>query len=721
MTDTITTARPAALDALGGWAVTGAASAVAALSDNLDASYVSSAGVGVLELRAGPLVLGQLDQLRYVQPWIRASAPGGARRVAVRMYGSGALQRLPEQQITLDVAAATYRLQPYRTWGTGRPFSAADLVALGMSIRQLGAGAAVRVFEIGWDLTYNQPPTVALDAVASPITDESAVSGSWAYADPEGDLQERYEERIYSRPLTGWPLTGAADLEVVALEAAGAVPIVDRVVVTDLTVTDPLLLPPTGTYRRYVRAADSGSAGRFGPWSQQEWTMAVDGAPGAPALVATPEPNSARVLVEITPAPGSPIDFIEVDRSLDGGVTWLPLRGTTPSVPYAPESPNVIDDGSFLRDTDEDGLADAWTLRSTPGGDALPVPLRPAGGGQRLDWAVNTGEKGLTTRPRVADDGSNIWPADSQWIVSFDWTADAADMAMLPVLDFDVAGFVVTWLQRPNPSGGTQGYSALIAAPDVDTVSDMHFLSTAAGAHHFTIDHVQLVASSSTPIEGYATQPYGTSPYGESADTADAPQPVQAPPYSARESSPLVIFDRSAPRRQAVMYRARQSHYAGSGAAWGDTTFTSEWATSLLTTLEADGNSWLQPASGRAADLAVLHAGVSFSATSDEATTALYPEGRATPLIVSGDLHVENPDEIVLTFQNDAEWHAFEAIHALQEPVLLRTLYGEGPLEQWWVRIGPQVKTERIGGYSKMSRAQLRRASFAAWQVPEPE
>lgn len=718
MSDSSLAVVPDGTTALGGWAVTGAGSAHTALSDATNASYVEGSGAagGILEVTVGAIALSTHDLVRYLQPTIRANSPGGNRTVAVRLHGPSATQRQPEQTIVLDGTIRDYSLQAFRAWPNGVAFTDEDLAGLSLEIREVDNPAgSLRVYEAGVTAVYNSAPSVVLDTLTTPVTDTALVVGSWAYTDPEGDLQERYQERVYGYdPSIGWPNSGGADNEVEWLEAAGAVPIRDVEVLSNATTTEPLVFPPTGNFRRYIRVSDRGSGGRFGSYASQEWDMLIDEAPTAPALTVTPEPLLARVALVVNPTLGSPVDYLEVQRSDDGGVTWVTVRDADPTYPYIPDNVNRINNGGFEGDTNGDGVANAWSIYQSPT-EGVVTPSAAAGV-QRVGWTTNTGLKGLTTRPHVNPDGSNIWPADSVWLLRLRF---GSDVATPPTISFDAGGFTVVPVIEPAATVGLQDYLYRVTLGVTDVESDLHISSAGAANHHFDISEVQLEHAPGSAGGGG----YGSSPYADIAYAGSPPaDPTLATPsaFIPREEANATIYDRFAPREVTVLYRARVAAKEGSGGDWGAIVKASAWVTDAGTVLVNDENSWFTCPTDDTLDMAFLHAGTSFDGVAVEDLAVYWPEQRTTPVINGGTVHSEQFNGITLVFTSEAQAAAFRLLRATRQPVLFRTLYGEGPLEQHWVRIGEQVTDERVGGYHIMEKGQLHRVTFTAYEVTEP-
>jgi len=204
---------------------------------------------------------------------------------------------------------------------SGGAWSQGDIDSL--TFRESGAssGADTSWFEAYIDVVYNEAPvsTVTAPAEASTILDDSSPAVSWTYSDPESDTQERYQAKVFSAAQYGAagfdPSTSSAVWESGEVLSSG-------------TSVDVGAVLSNGTYRAYVRTADTGSSGRYGAWDYNEFTVNVTGPP-TPTLTATADNTLKRVELVATSTGAPAVEFFDFEYSDDSGATWVAVRGAT--------------------------------------------------------------------------------------------------------------------------------------------------------------------------------------------------------------------------------------------------------------------------------------------------------------------------------------------------------------------------------------------------------
>ncbi|MGH9095728.1 MAG: hypothetical protein ACRDXE_11250, partial [Acidimicrobiales bacterium] len=195
----------------------------------------------------------------------------------------------------------------------------------------------------------------------------------------------------------------------------------------------------------------------------------------------------------------------------------------------------------------------------------------------------------------------------------------------------------------------------------------------------------------------------------------------------AYTGSPITLYDRFAPREVRLWYRA-QAVGISSGL-----TLAGTWgATSAPVVIANDGNDWLISARDATLDGIVTYQGPTLAATSHEDQYQYFPEGRADAVVFAGTIHLEafisgiGSSIITWAFANDAAHDRWVKIRERQEPCLLKSVFGDADgLEQYWIRIGPDVATTRQGGGDRAAAGtargtQIRTIQAAAFQTAEP-
>ena len=171
-------------------------------------------------------------------------------------------------------------------------------------------------FQLWLVVSYNQAPVATATGPTGTVTTPSPTV-TWTYADPESDVQERFQVKVFNSAQYGAlgfnpdTFTADADSGVVFSSA------------TSYTLT--ALLSNTTTYRAYVKVADVGSSGRFGAWAFSSFTSSYTG-PNPPTFTSTVDNVNNRVSLALTASgTGLSTGYFEVQRSIDN-VNWTPIR-----------------------------------------------------------------------------------------------------------------------------------------------------------------------------------------------------------------------------------------------------------------------------------------------------------------------------------------------------------------------------------------------------------
>lgn len=376
---TVVTLRPdGTIDNAGVWVTVGAGSAHAALNDNSDASYVrpsedpATPGSSGLRISFGTFALPAGAQVRSVQAWLRFMTNVNGGTYGLSLIGAdGAAYN--------DAAAYTpntieTRAMPAHTLSPdGDAWTQADIDALKtwMGGWAIMFYVTLRYYEQGIDVTYNERPTATVTAPTEggTIANTTAPSVAWTYADPDGDVQERFRVRVFTAAQYG---IGGFDPETSpAFHDSGEV-------VSSATTYQLPTLDNATTYRAYVKVADAtppGFAVKWSLWDNNQFTVNVvpPGVPtvGALAYSTVTHAVTGTVTSGSIPATGTGHRF-RLERSIDGGATWSPVRNFT-AVQFAAGTTGA---GTVVPFTDYEeprGAAVRYRARSTAdvGGFAL--------------------------------------------------------------------------------------------------------------------------------------------------------------------------------------------------------------------------------------------------------------------------------------------------------------------------------------------------------------
>jgi len=321
------TLRPSATLESDGVTVTGAATAHQALADDSDVSYIDLArlrsrllvGMPSANLPAGAAVRSLALRLRTRTP------PGTTLPVYTIVRGSGSVGNWRDDtSVTTWTAPITFEVGRYTAWVIGASITPSDLESVSLLLSWVQS-SGLAIYEAFADVVYAAKPQLVVDAPAGTVSDTNLPTVSWvATLDPDGGPQWAYGAKIFTQdqyeavgfdPLTSEPFAASAGT-VVSSDSSW---LVNRAL-------------PDGVYRAYVRIAQQVNGGSHpSDWVYSEFTIDV-ALPGPPTLALTPQPDRARIRLDIacdtnTAVPST--DRLEIQRSIDGGASWHPIRWST--------------------------------------------------------------------------------------------------------------------------------------------------------------------------------------------------------------------------------------------------------------------------------------------------------------------------------------------------------------------------------------------------------
>lgn len=331
---TIATLRPTGTVAVDGWTVSGAASVHAATKDDSDTSFVAGAVGGQLAVTINAFsvdvfILPAGALTKTIRPRCRARAVTSTSQLSLSVAQPASADRTPVGTFFVDssqIAVATIPLTATIFDGSGAPTAwtgtQEQLQALVMSVLVSGADA-VRVYELYVDIDYAEQPTTTVLGPTGTIIDSTSVTLEWQHVAGEGGgPQAYYQSRVFStaqRSISGFdPATSPATLDTsVLLGTARALKVGP--------------LPNNTAYRAYVRTAQSiNGQAHWSPWASfSDFTVDAP-APTVLSVFAAGQDGDFRVRLTVTrDTAGEPWDLLEVERSDDAMLTWVPVRGAT--------------------------------------------------------------------------------------------------------------------------------------------------------------------------------------------------------------------------------------------------------------------------------------------------------------------------------------------------------------------------------------------------------
>jgi hypothetical protein len=287
---TTVTLRPDALYSGGsGWTFGGGATTIyGATSDSADATYAMSAGT-VAKLTFTDLTTVPVGaQIRSVACRLRV-AGNSVALYSLTMYRLGSTKRHTWTAGSKPGTLATVSFQPQANDVGGGPWTV-DLVNR-ISIEITATTTAVHFVELYLDVVYNEIPVVSSVGPTGSLTTQTPVV-TWSYSDPDGDVQERFQVRVFP----------TATVSAAGFNASTSVSTRDS---GEQFSSDPQwstgavnALSP-GVYYAYVKAADAGSSGRYSAWASASFTVTGD-PPAPPTLVsATADTSNGRNVITV--------------------------------------------------------------------------------------------------------------------------------------------------------------------------------------------------------------------------------------------------------------------------------------------------------------------------------------------------------------------------------------------------------------------------------------
>jgi hypothetical protein len=320
-------------------AVTGAGGvAHTALADDSDASFIAF----------DPIESARFDLTDLTLP-AGAVVKNGAIRVRANASGTTLLYaRLlsPTSTVYSSISNSSLTATIVNLSGSASTTFNSDPIAdaAQITIQNLASGGILNVYEAYADVRYVVLPVVTVTAPTGTITNTTTPTVTWTDTlDTDGGAQTRYDVKIFS---SAQYTAGGFDPSTSASTAASGI-----VSAADTSWVDTVALP-NATYRAYVRVAQTvNGALLWSAWAFGGFVVSVT-PPAVPTLAVTAQNINGRIQAVITTGGGATTtDRVELQRSVDGGTTWLPVRNTelddgTITYPAAPvtildyEAPN---------------------------------------------------------------------------------------------------------------------------------------------------------------------------------------------------------------------------------------------------------------------------------------------------------------------------------------------------------------------------------------------
>lgn len=343
------------------WTKTGGATIHAILSDNSDASYISSSQYSEIPAKHAvfdianvvavtDIPLGaKIESVRLRQRVLQVAPSGGGSFGSGILFGGWIVQTIihnvlggilggflahlfrfpcPPPAPSVPAAPQTVDYAYFVEKPSGGAWDLDTFNTLDWHIFRLDkSGLTSRIYEFYVDLNYNQQPTVDIIGPVSPVVDTTRPIITIDYDDPDGDPQDAARFRVFT----------AAQVAAVGFDVEIATPIAAADWIPGQTnqwlcnrelPNDDYVVYAQVRQRWTVPGDTPGSVGEFrSEWDSYPFTVDVDGPP-QPTITATPNDVTDWVQVDLVAGTGGfATETYNVEYSDNAGVDWDYVRG----------------------------------------------------------------------------------------------------------------------------------------------------------------------------------------------------------------------------------------------------------------------------------------------------------------------------------------------------------------------------------------------------------
>lgn len=313
--------------------VTGAASAHAALADDLDTSYIqrtSASAFAAGQIGFATTAITASQRVRRVRLRTRCETPQTTSRTTFALGNvvSGSSYTGSAYERKGIKAKATYEAGWQATAPSGSAWdqTAVDSVFIKVSDYATTSGARGIVYELYVDVDVRNKPTATVTAPTGTVTATGRPTVTWTFTDTDGDQQSYYQIRVFT----------AAQYTAAGFDPATSSAYWDSGEVASSTASDAIVgrLLPNGTYRAYVRLAKNvNSTPFYSDYAFSGFVMATS-TPTMPTLTVTYDSVTGRALLSAQGAApsGFTSQFYQFQRSTNL-TSWVTVRGGDRLVP----------------------------------------------------------------------------------------------------------------------------------------------------------------------------------------------------------------------------------------------------------------------------------------------------------------------------------------------------------------------------------------------------
>jgi hypothetical protein len=659
-----------------GFVAVGAADLHTATSDASDSSYVkkttAAGNTGMILGLTDPTALPAFAQLVGIRLKLRYNRPAPPTIPGLDFTLPGYETAGGEQYSFLAPSApASITDVAGDVWTAkrdGNAWTMADLNGLKFWHRHTSDqgnadGSRCRAYQLGVEVLINRAPTATPTFPTGVVTTTTRPVYTGTLSDPDGDTIERLRIKLFS----GSGAVGDPETEVARLLWDSG-----EMFTSSFSSHGPYVLAASASYVWAAKAADAGSNGSYGGWTQQGFSTNITPPPIPTASTSTDVDTASIDVLPVAGSGGASTEFFRLERSDDSGVTFSPVIGATEV-----QRGNVSDNDSSVETSvgnwivlagassplvrsNAQAFAGSWSLLMTATGGGNPAIII-------LNTAISV------TPGTVYEFKARLRAATSSGSVTL--VVGWYDANLLPVHSDTSASVTV-------PSGGWTTLTQEFRAP-LDALFYQILLvwtAPAAASGHY-VDLVEV----NPRIRDY---------FVPRLARADVTNPIR--------------------------YRLAAGHVLAldPGPPVTITEYVlGPWLALTPTPVVNDCRTWLKHPYDPSLNT-VVNDDPDLESSSNEDMAVHGAAGRSDWAVFRGTVRLEQ-GKVGLQVVGDAAWVIFEALRQAQVPVLLQTVYGDTVLEQMWIVLGPERSLIRVST-SEKNRRSYRKVTVGFTQVAQP-
>lgn len=653
------TLRPNGTTSNSGVAVLPSGTAHGVLSDNSDSTQCSFFGEDELQVTLGDLTLPAGALIRDLVVRLR-TAMGGSSPWPLTFSLTGIDHSMTTVLVSWTTITTTSRVMPLNEVVDEAQVDAAEL---NLKFVFPSSENQTSLYEAWVDVVYVTRAVATVTAPTGTLTTTNRPAVSWtATVDADGGPQEAFW--VILRDDNGDTVESSGVIESAATSWTPTIPLAD------------------GDYTASVAVRQRfGGQTLWSEWDDQAFTIDV-ARPSAPLLEVVAQPASGRVAAFVSADVDEPpsSDYLEVERSADGGSTWERIRTDRSDGLFTP--PDVEMGTAHNLEVDPHGGV-AWSNNLSVGWTSVTMGQATIpGSGGHLGFRSAATSPDTTLRQigcYKAATRAAVTPGETVWVVCRTYTVSGKVPSQPFRIQPAIRNSADTSIASPSGSfpltAGWQTHVLQVTIPALGEKLQQGFSAfhNAASAVDVYITDMGIMRGRDSYADGDTAGWSWDGTLGASASTGpnETPQPA---------------FDHEAPHGVALQYRARALHDYGAGSlAAGD------WSTIAATQLDAGW--WLKHATRPTLNVAIEpHA---FPTTSRGARQGIhYALGRERPVVVS-EKRTARTGTITLRVDTDEQRASLDELLDALDPLHLVA----PPGQHWdddWIAVTGDLARNRI-------------------------